>query len=367
MFAPSCDCSRLSTVLLPAHLFAKLWQARWHRLPVGAVGSIFSQVASRQSRCSSALGAVTKPCLQRGFSLQVLHQGDFSCEERSAGIGVRASNASRQSSPFHKPPCIADACLSRSLRMLAAVQVEASLLKERADDLASPLTMRATHGASAVPQVQQGKQAGSTAGSAIVKGCGPYLWQTGGAGASTWIKADRSGQAAGQWGDTPTEAMPLLRAASGASSVGRRDSTDSLRRSSTSSGSSRSSLELTVLVNAPLGPTFNDAGSAGWLGSRGASLAASVAHPRGGSGQLLQFPSAAALLSSSAAVHRSHGAEASPGGGSPAGVSGDAAAGQSALTVRSSGPGSSPSQVRCLCAAGPSAAVEPHCATGRPP
>ena len=219
--------------------------------------------------------------------------------------------------------------------------------------MATALTVRTTHDASAAHQAQQGQQAVS---SAIVKGCGPYFEQAEGAGVATEIKAVRSGQAAGLWGDAATEAMPLLRAASGASSVGRRDSSDSLRRSSTSSGSSRSSLELAVLVNAPLNPTFHDAGSAGWLGSLGveglrvASLAQSAAHPRGGSGQLLQLPSAAALHSSTAAVHRRHGSEASPGGGSPAGgtgMSGNAAAGQSALTVRSSGPGGSLLQVSC--------------------
>ena len=32
MFATSCDCTRLSVVLLLAHLFAVWWQSSWHRL-----------------------------------------------------------------------------------------------------------------------------------------------------------------------------------------------------------------------------------------------------------------------------------------------------------------------------------------------
>ena len=219
------------------------------------------------------------------------------------------------------------------------------VLKERPHKPASALTVRATHDASAAHQVQQGQQAvSSTTSSAIVKGCGPYTEQAEGAGMSTLIKAGWSGQAAAQWDGSALEAMPLLRATSEAGSVGR-DSLDSLRRSSTSSGSSRSSLDLAVFVNAQSG-----------------------AHPRGGSGQLLQLPSVAALLSSAAAVHRHHDSEVSPGDGSPAGatgISGDAAAVHNAPGARSIGPGSTPAQVSCLCAAGPLAAVEPHRATGR--
>lgn len=260
-----------------------------------------------------------------------------------------------------------------SLRSLAAVQVEASL-KDRPHELASALTVQATHDASAAHQVLQGKLVRSTTSGAIAKGCGPYTEQAEGAVVSTLIKAVWSGQAAGQWGDPAAEAMPLLRATSVASSEGRRDSMDSLRGSSSSSGSSRSSRELAVLVNAPMGLTISDASSAGWLGSlgvegsRGVSLAPSRAHTRGGSSQLLQFPSAAALLSSSAAFHRRHASEASPGDGSPAGgtgICGNAAAGHTTPAgMCGSGPGSGPSQVRCLCAGGPSAASEPHCANG---
>ena len=242
------------------------------------------------------------------------------------------------------------------------MQVVASL-KQTPHDLASALTLRATHDASAAHQVQQGKQAGSTASSATAKGCGPYHEQAEGVGVAPLIKADWSGQVTDQRGDAAAGAMPLLCATSEAGSMGR-DSLDSLRRSSTSSSSSRSSLELTVFRNAPVGPPLSGAGSAGWLGSlgvdglRSVSLVQCGAHPGGSSGQQLQFLSAAVLLSGTAVAHRHHGSEASPGDGSPAGATGirsDAAAGHSASAVRSSGPGSSLLQVRCLCAAGPSA------------
>ena len=251
-------------------------------------------------------------------------------------------------------------CLPVKVKLQAAVQVMASL-RQTPHDLASALTLRGTHDASAAHQVQQGKQTDSTASSATAKGCGPYHEQA--EGAATLIKADWSGQVADQRGDAAAEAMPLLCATSETGSMGR-DSLDSLRRSSTSSGSSRSSLELAVFKNAPLGPTLSGAGSAGWLGSlgvdglRSVSLVQCGAHPHGSSGQQLQFPSAAALLSGTAADHRHHGSEASPGDGSTAGgtgMSSDAAAGHHTSAVRSSGPGSSLLQVSCLCAAGPSA------------
>ena len=101
--------------------------------------------------------------------------------------GVRASNACEQSSLLPEyyqslPAFLMLTC--HSLRSLAAVQVEASL-KDRPHELASALTVQATHDASAAHQVLQGKLVRSTTSGAIAKGCGPYTEQAEGAVVST--------------------------------------------------------------------------------------------------------------------------------------------------------------------------------------